>query len=69
MEVIKMDDKLRKAMMAGYYAIINNKKLEGSLYHNFENGDEISFREAAKYLVCTANGLDPEKHEVEVGND
>ena len=30
--------------------------------------DEISFHEAAKYLVCTANGLDPEKHEIEVND-
>lgn len=61
-----MDDKLRKAMMAGYYAIINNKKLEGSLYRNFENGDEISFLEAAKYLVCTAKGLNPEECEIQI---
>ena len=61
-----MEDKLRVAMMAGYYAIINNRKLEGSWYHNFENGDEISFHEAAKYLICTAKGLDPENHEIEV---
>lgn len=64
-----MDDKLRVAMLAGYYAIINNKKLEGCLYHNYENGDEISFYEAAKILICAANGLDPEQHELKVGDE
>ena len=62
-----MDDKLRVAMLAGYYAIINNKKLEESLYHNYENGDEISFHEAAKILICAAKGLDPEQCELKVG--
>ena len=28
---------------------------------------EISFHEAAKYLICTAKGLNPENHESEVG--
>lgn len=64
---MEMNDKLRVAMTAGYYAIINNKRLEGSHYHNFENGDEISFHEAAKILICAANGLDPEQHELKVG--
>lgn len=64
---MEMNDKLRVAMTAGYYAIINNKRLEGSHYHNFETGDEISFHEAAKILICAANGLDPEQHELKVG--
>lgn len=64
---MEMNDKLRVAMLAGYHAIINNKKLEGSLYHNYETEDEMSFNEAAKILICAANGLDPEQHELKVG--
>lgn len=64
-------DKLKLAMLAGAYAIRNNKKLECGeyVYNVFENPESISWRDAEKYLVCTANGLDPEKHEVEVNND
>ena len=64
---MEMNDKLRVAMTAGYYAIINNKRLEGSYYHNFETGDEMSFHEAAKILICTAKELDPKQCELKVG--
>lgn len=60
-------DKLKLAMLAGAYAIRNNKKLECGeyVYNVFEKPESISWKDAEKYLVCAASGLNPEEYEIE----
>ena len=60
-------DKLKLAMLAGAYAIRNNNKLKCGkyVYNVFENPESISWKDAEKYLVCTANGLNPEECDIE----
>lgn len=59
-------DKLKLAMLAGAYAIRNNKNLEFGeyVYNIFENPESISWKDAEKYLVCAVNGLNPEECEI-----
>lgn len=59
------DEELRLAMRAGYFAIVNNKKFEVGCYAN-GNGQSINFYEAAKILLCKAEGLDPDEVTIEV---
>lgn len=59
------DEKLRLAMRAGYFAIVNNKKFEMGCYAN-DNGQRIGFYEAAKILFCKAENLDPDEVTIEV---
>lgn len=60
-------DKLKLAMLAGAYAIRNNKKLECGeyVYNVFEKPESISWRDAEKYLVCAVSELSPEECEIE----
>ena len=60
-------DKLKLAMLAGAYAIRNNKKLEYGeyVYNVFEKPERISWKDAEKYLVCAVNELNPEECEIE----
>lgn len=58
----RINDKLRLAMRAGAYAIKNSKLCSvGEFVHGNET---ISWLEAEKILLCTAEGLDPDECEI-----
>ena len=49
------------AMLAGYFAIVNNSnKYKGAIYRT-ANGQDIEFMEAAKILLCKVKGIDPDE--------
>lgn len=56
------DETLKFAMLAGAFAIRNNKKYNEGLFTS--GGKSMSWSEAEKWLECTARGLDPLECEI-----
>lgn len=56
------DETLKLAMLAGTFAIRNNKKYNTGLFTS--GGKSMPWREAEKWLECTARDLDPLECEI-----
>lgn len=56
------DEMLKLAMLAGAFAIRNNKKYNTGFFTS--GGKSMSWSEAEKWLECTARGLDPLECEI-----
>ena len=56
------DETLKLAMLAGAFAIRNNKKYNEGFFTS--GGKCIPWSEAEKWLLCTAKGLDPLECEI-----
>ena len=67
-----MTDELKTAMRAGAYAIINAKRNQfiSGIYAERDDNDNLvnkmSFKEAAKVLMCVGRGINPEGTEIEI---
>ena len=55
---MEINEKLKLAMRAGAYAIRNNSSLQSGSFGT------MSWTEAEKILICTAEGLDPDEWEI-----
>lgn len=62
---MEMNDKLKLAMLAGAYAIRNNHSLKSGCFVNRWMQKTISWTEAEKTLLCTAEGFNPDECEIE----
>jgi hypothetical protein len=60
-EMLK-DEVLKLAMLAGAFAIRNNKKYNDGFFTS--DGKSMPWSEAEKWLVCTAKGLNPLECEI-----
>lgn len=60
-EMLK-DETLKLAMLAGAFAIRNNKKYNTGFFTS--GGKGMPWSEAEKWLLCTARGLDPLECEI-----
>ena len=56
------NEMLKLAMLAGAFAIRNNKKYNTGFFTS--GGKSMSWSEAEKWLECTARGLDPLECEI-----
>lgn len=56
------DETLKLAMLAGAFAIRNNKKCNEGFFTS--GGKGIPWSEAEKWLLCTARDLDPLECEI-----
>lgn len=56
------DETLKLAMLAGAFAIRNNKKCNEGFFTS--GGKGMPWSEAEKWLLCTAKGLDPLECEI-----
>lgn len=65
-ETMRLDDKLKLAMRAGAYAILNNKRLQDEyMIVSNDNKQSIAWKEAAKYLLCAVDGLNPDEYDLQ----
>lgn len=63
---MEINDKLRLAMRAGAYLIRNklNCSSRDGLFADLKTNQTISWSEAEKILLCTAEGLNPDECEI-----
>lgn len=62
--MVQLDDTLKLAMLAGAFAIRNNKNYKTGAYCNLKANGIIDWIVAERWLICTALGLSPEEYDL-----
>lgn len=62
--MVQLDETLKLAMLAGAFAIRNNKNYKTGAYCNLKANGVIDWVVAERWLICTALGLSPEDYDL-----